>query len=474
MKSKTRLWLLLAAITTGALLLAGCGSSDTAGDDAGEPSAEAVAAAEDQPTPTSGDSTASDVDGEQAAEPPEAGQVAPPRDPSLPFAVEAVYDPDAEPYLLWFSAFDPGTYRTGALGTPMSFTTTEVLNSQPNGGGTFVLSDISSRGPDDRDLVFMRAAHLSNPAAPGEPIDGETLWPADDFLGWLDNLHEGVIATDPVNTSINGRPAIRVDLELSDDMGCGWIPGFCVGLAENNGEQILALNPGASYRVWVIDQADEDPLLAVAGIARDEQLPWFDRAEAVLDTVAFGDIAPNPAQFLTPGPARLNTLGGVQVELPENVADLTNDRSRLVNMWAGRGFAAIPITDRPGAIYFSDRPHDVNGVALETADEVVAELTSGGAELTELDAISIDGVDTRVFDVTTEDPGAILLRFSPLDLADAIFGWDAPAAGRVWLIEHPERGLMMISTHAFDDVDTMLPTVNELGEAIVGSLTFAG
>ena len=31
---------------------------------------------------------------------------------------------------------------------------------------------------------------------------------------------------------------------------------------------------------------------------------------------------------------------------------------------------------------------------------------------------------------------------------------------------------MMISTQAFDDVDAMLPTVNELGDATVGSLTF--
>ena len=60
-----------------------------------------------------------------------------------------------------------------------------------------------------------------------------------------------------------------------------------------------------------------------------------------------------------------------------------------------------------------------------------------------------------------------------MHLADPAFGWDAPAAGRIWLIEHPERGLMMISAHAFDDVDAMLPIVNELGDAIVQSLRFA-
>lgn len=37
---------------------------------------------------------------------------------------------------------------------------------------------------------------------------------------------------------------------------------------------------------------------------------------------------------------------------------------------------------------------------------------------------------------------------------------------------HPDRGLMMVSTHAFEDVETMLPVVNGLGETIVSTLSF--
>lgn len=465
MNSLVARWWLIAALALGAVIVAGCGSSD----DSGAADTEGVASGpEGEPTSTPTGGVADDPESSDG----QTAQPADQRDPSLPFAVDLVYDAEAEPYLLWYSAFDAGTYRTGALGTPMSFTTTERLNTQPNGGGTFVLSDVASRGPDDRDLVFLRTAYLSDPTAPNLPIEEQSFWPADDFLGWLENLHEGVIAGDPVETSINGLPAIRVDLELSDEIECGWLPGFCVGLAENNGEEIRALNRGAFYRVWMVEQNEEDPLLIVAAIAREEQLPWFDRADAVLDTVAFGDVAPNPVQRLTPGPAELNALGGIQVDVPENISDLTNGRSRLVNVWAGRSFSVVPITERPGLVVFAERPHGADAMPLTTADDVVAELTSGGAELTELDPTTIDGVDARVFDITFDDPGAILLRFSPLDLADPMFGWDAPAAGRIWLIDHPERGLMMISTQAFDDVDAMLPTVNQLGDAIVKSLTF--
>ena len=469
-------WYWLGTLGLALLLLAACGSSDAAGaGDAGSgdvavvnddattdnPDAETTDASEDEPA---GEDTA-------AADDEEAAPVVR-RDPATPIAVDAAYDPDAEPLMAWFAPFEPGTYRTGALGTPISFTTIEALNTQLNSGGSFVISDVSSRAPDDRDLTFFRVGAFSDPAAPNASIEEQVGWPNDDFAGWLEDLHEGVIATEPVETTVNGFAAIRVDLELDDDIECGWLPGFCVGLITNNGDEIKALNKGASYRVWVIEQGDEDPIGIVDGIARDEDESWFGRSDAVMDTLAFGEIAPNPVQQLVPGLNQLAALGGVEVEVPDNVAELTNGRSRLLRPWNGRGFAVIPINDEPGAIFFSDRPHDLDGDPLASADAVVDELTEAGAELTELDATTIDGVDARVFDVTTSDVGAIMLRFSPLDVNEDYLGWDAPAAGRIWLIDHPDRGLMMFSTHAFGNVDTMLPVVTELGEAIVGSLTF--
>lgn len=449
------------------LLLAACGNS--------EPSATAGGAADEETTvedsavnttnapddPAESDSTAEESDG-----------LITEKDPAAPIAADAVYDPSAEPIMTLFSAFEPGTYRTGAHGTPMSFTTAEALSTQSNRDGAFVLTDVSSRAPDDRDLVFIRVGAFSDPAAPNAPMEEQTVWPNDDFLGWLDNLHEGVIATGPVETTVNGLAAIRVDLELSDDIECGWLPGLCVGFVENNGQDIKALNKGASYRVWVVDQGTEDPLAIVAGIANDDDAPWFQRADAVMDTLAFGDIAPNPVQQLAAGPNSLNVLGNVDVDLPDDISELTNGRSRVVHRWTGRLFSLIPITGQPAAIYFAERPHDLDGNPLATTGDVVSELRAGGAEVTELESATIDGVDARVFDVTSADVGAILLRFSPLDTNEEFLGWDAPAAGRIWLIEHPDRGLKMISTHAFENVDDLLPQVNELGEAVVESLTF--
>ncbi|MDW3179978.1 MAG: hypothetical protein R8J94_21495 [Acidimicrobiia bacterium] len=393
------------------------------------------------------------------------------RDPLEPIAADAAFDAAANPMLEWFEPFEAGTYRTGALGTSVSFTTTEVLNTQVNGGGMFVISDVASRAPDDRDLVFIRVAAFSDPASPNTSVLEQTPWPNDDFLGWLENLHDGVIATEPVETTVNGLAAIRVDLELSDEIECGFFPGSCVGLLYNL-QDLKALNKGASYRVWIIEQGAEDPLAIVDGIARDEDAPWYERSDAIMDTLAFGEIAPNPVQPLTSGPNQLAALGGIEVGLPDNVAELTNGRARLINQWSGRGFHRLQVTDEPGAVYFADRPHDNDGNPLTSSDDVVTELAAAGIELTELETSTVGGVETRVFDVASTDVGAIPIRFSPLDAAVDYLGWDTPAAGRMWLIEHPDRGLMMISTHAFENVDVMLPVVNELGEAIVGSLTF--
>lgn len=441
----------LTALAAAVILLSACGGSDSAAS--GTDADEGVSAAAD------------DEGGEErttAEEAPHGAAVD--DDPAAPVAPDSVYDPSAAPNLAWFSTFEPGTYRTGALGTPMSFTTTEALSTQPNGGGIFVLSDVASRAPDDRDLVFIRIGAFADPVAPNVAIDEQSGWPADDFLGWLAELHEGVLTTEPVDTAVNGFDAIRVDMELSDEVDCGYDGGSCVGFVTNHGHEIKALNKGATYRVWVVDQGDEDPLAIVAGIARDADSAWFERAAAVMDTVGFGDVAPNPVQQLVAGPNQLDVLGGVAVNAPDDLV--------LIEAWNGRGYAFAPIAGRPARIDFVDRPHDIGGAPLGSVDAVIAELSAAAVELIELDPVTIDGIDARVFDMANDDVGAILLRFSPLDVAEDYLGWDAPAAGRLWLIEHPDRGLLMINAKVFDDVEELLPVVTTLGEEMVESMTF--
>lgn len=471
-------------VATAVLLAAACSSDDGAATsgEGGETAATSVATTIAPPTTTTAgddvpgdvdDGTTSDVDTEEATAEDDFAALAEMRNPSEPYGVAATFDADAEHLVASFAPLEPGTYRSGAVGTPLSFVTTEPLFVQPNERGTFVITDESSRGPDDRDLVAIRVGNLSDPMAPNAPVGEQTPWPNDDFRGWLESLPEGVIRSSPVDTTVNGFEAISVDMRLSDDIDCGYLPGTCVGVVDNNAEEAKGLNKRSVYRMWFVEQDDEDPILITAAINNDEDGEWFPRAEAILDTMAFGDVTPNLVTRLVDGTNQLPSLGGIEVTLPD-AATLTNDRSRHTGSWSGRGFWTIDLSDLPGVVYLSDRPHGFDGLPLESADELLSLLEAAEVTAVEADAVTIDGVEARVFDLTADPLNVfdIAFRFSPDDLAREFFGWDVPAAGRMWIIEHPDRGLMTISTHAFDAVEATLPLVNTLGETIVGSLVF--
>ncbi len=54
--------------------------------------------------------------------------------------------------------------------------------------------------------------------------------------------------------------------------------------------------------------------------------------------------------------------------------------------------------------------------------------------------------------------------------ADAIFAGTADEC--IWLVEHPQRGLLMITAEAFENVDVAFPIALAQTEAIIGSLEF--
>lgn len=466
-------WRRLVAAGVLGVALTACGGSES--DGPADATQTDVQSPEPEPVDETADAADSDGGSPDESEDPADDDVATgAADPVAPDEASdgGLYDAEATPLAGWFTPFEPGIYRTDAVGTPTSFTTAERLSTQPNGGGHFVLSDVSSQGPDDRGLVFMRIGAFTDPAAPNTPVGSQTAWPNDDFLGWLENRPSTVIASEPIETTLGGKPALQVDLSLDETAECGFAPGACVGFVLNNGQDIKALNPGSSYRVWVVNQGDEDPLLVSADIARPEDAAWFDRADAVLDSVAFGDLQPNPARPLDPGANEYPVFGGVAIVWPENISALTNGDERLVTVWASRGFHEVPLTGAPGTVTFADKPLDVQGIELGSADDLIAAIAALGIATAELEPVIVDGVTTRVFDVQAAGPPTIALRFASIDLQADDLGWFAPLRGRIWLIEHPERGLMMLSANDYGPDEASLGQTREIAEAIVSSLVF--
>ena len=363
-----------------------------------------------------------------------------------------------------YSPVADGTYRVDTLGAPFTLTIGPDLWVQPNSLGQFVLTHASSQGPDDRDIVIVRLSRLSDPAQPGFGIENlgsvwpEDLgdgWPADDFAGWLDNLIEDVMISNRETTTLGGLAATRVDLELGETSCSG--RGPCMLFGSSHGWNARFLNPGSNYRIWVLEVDSEDPMAVIVGINREADLDWFDTADTILSTLAFGDVGPNPIQKVTAGPIELPFLGGIRSELSDEALVFqrleTHGTIGLEAWWGDTDFLA--------------NPYDSDGNALETPDDLVSALEQSGTVVTEIESIVIDGLEARAFDIASSSNRPSLNR-----AADDERGWWTPARGRLWVIDHPERGLLMITSEAFASVDTIFPIILAHTESIIESLEF--
>lgn len=462
--------LMVVALTTA------CGSdgSDTGAEEAATTTAAPTTSVAE--TSTTADAVEDETADEATEEP----------DPAVVDEGPATFDPDATLLTTQFQGIDPGTYRVDTVGTPLSITVGGGIWVQPNSDAFFVLSAANSQGPNDRDLVFLRVTDLADPTNPGAPPEEQEGWPAADLEGWIAALTPDIEVTEPEPTTAGGLDALRFDVSLADSAECMPNPFFsCIGLATNrlvNGKEIT---PGATLRVWWVDQGDESPLMVVAGIARDSNSGWWDTVDEMMATLAFGDIAPNPipegdllaaglAGSATAGTVTLPILGGLSFDLPAD---------EFINQVDDFGYAAVGFGDRAASteIFVAARTQPLAGspeqdwaasTPLATIDEAIAWLTERGATITEIEGSTIDGVAARVFDIEAPETGGPPPALMPLGVTAVDgFGWFAPPNGRLWMSE-TDLGILVVTAEVFESVDD-LPATIERSEAIVASLDLA-
>ncbi|NNF55554.1 MAG: hypothetical protein HKN03_14060 [Acidimicrobiales bacterium] len=379
-------------------------------------------------------------------------------------AVPATFATDAPLLTEEFGHLEPGNYRVDTLGTPFTFTLDQPQALQDNHRAHFVLSHPGSQGSSDRDITFMRLSALSNPAEPTASLEasGEG-WPADDFAGWLDTLTDEIVVSNRESTTFGGLKAIRADLQLGET-DCRGGEGSCVLFGTNNLFNVKSLSAGSTtaplpsrFRIWVVEQDDQDPLAVIVGINRESDQDWFDTADTILSTLAFGDIGPNPILDLPAGRVELPFVGGVRTELSGGSFAMLDPQ----------GFGKIVLGDWEVHSGFLSNPLDSTGNVLETPDDLVAALEQGNETVTEVESIVIDGINARVFDVASASTERTLML-----TRDDGKGWHSPARGRIWVIDHPDRGLLMLTAEAFENVDMIFPLVLAQTEAIIESLEF--
>ena len=348
-----------------------------------------------------------------------------------------------------FQPVPAGRYRVETIGAPFVIDIPEGWFVQPNSFGHFVITDPESMGPGDRDIVMIRPSHLADPDQPGAPVDQQDGdWPLDDITGWLEALIPGVVDGDAVTTTIGGFEAVRFDVAVGDDVECG--EEFCVGFATNRQVNSMWFDPDVRYRVWWIDGGDQSPIAVNIG---DGSAPEFaERAQAVLETVVFESIGPNPVPAegnlwelgvpsdVPAGEVTLPVGPGIEFEMSESHFIVQNDH-----------FAGV-LLQGPGEvdILFPDLAFD--GTEIATVDDVV-DAVERDPDLSGLVVGSrdVDGYEATEVEISSDlqpggdGPPPKLLRSGGAE-GD---GWRAPPDGILWVMETPD-GVAVITAEWFE------------------------
>ncbi len=385
----------------------------------------------------------------------------------------ATFNPDSERVIDESVTLEPGSYRFDTVGTPLSFSTDSDLTPDVvlNMNGRFVMVQPGSVGPDDRDISFGRLTVLADPENPVvDTFDPATGWPANDALAWANSLSDPFVVTKAEESTLGGRSAVLIEVHVAED-ACSSFGDFCVLLGANltaNSvpEQtceclhLQMLKEGSRYRIWIVDQGNEPPLLVKVGVASEADIEWFEDAEDLLDTLAFGTVEPNPILASAPGPVALPFLGGVEVELPDDAYAVRASGS-------ADEFGRIAMDNWPGSTDLLTNPQDLNGRPLETAADLAAALRSRNIAVEVQGSTTVAGLPATI--LVFEDPG----RREALAVGvDGTSTWRAPRRAQLWVVEHPDRGLLVITAEAFENADIVLPLAVTQTEGVLESLAF--
>lgn len=429
----------LVALSAALAVLAGCGSDASESDAAAVDTTTTTAAGADGETTLTESSTEVESD------------------PHAP----AGFVGDADVLDLRSGPVEVGSHRVDSLGTPLSLTVGEEHWVQVNGGGMFVLTHPRSNGPDDRDIVFLRLPMLTDPDVLVDSLDiltaGDDLaaWPSTDFAGWLDAVPDEIVVTDRAETTLGGLDATFAQLEIVDP-DCGRSAPCAMFGINHDSFRSKALTVGSVYRIWMIDQPAEDPLAVIVGASREPYEEWFEAADTVLATVAFGEVGANPVS-LAEGTAELEALGGIRVSF---------DQPMVVDR-AAADFATVKVANAPHGMEMLTNPVAVDGTDLPTVNDLIGALDAAGVSTTEVESVTVGGEDARVFDIGSPS-GSPALRRSAVSSAE----WFAPPRARLWVIEHPDRGLLMITAEAYVQPDEFFEPALEAAAPVLASLEF--
>lgn len=353
------------------------------------------------------------------------------------------------------TVLEAGAYWIDTLGTPFTLSVGEATGLWANNDGIVSFATLMSDNADDRTITLRRTALLPDPELPTGRVVGTDGWPATDLRGWLNRASDQVTATEPTDTRLGGLDALFVELEFS----CG--NEDCVAGNFFLDPRLPMFTPGSRYQMWVLDQGQEDPIVVTVSIDDDNERAWFDQAELLLSTIDFKPTEANPVRQVGAGSVELDVFGGVVLEMPEEVV--------LVEPF--EGLARVLPGSVDGRVEFLTRPADVDGIEVTTVDELLRLLADQAIDVAEKAPLTVDGFEARAFEVTAGEFARVVLKSRVEDFDRPESGWRAPRAGHLWIIEHPDRGLLIVSAEGSGPGDA--ETSGAWTESVIERLDFS-
>ena len=258
---------------------------------------------------------------------------------------------DAAVELTFGGPVEPGVYTTDILGTTLDLGLAESWIAAAGGTAGAVFVDPETETETSELMLVARVNALpTDEQVTTEPegisYDGDP----NDIDAWIDAVGELIIG-ERSETTVGGRDAEVIDIRVDPDGvnsvpgGCGSTDDRCFFVASTGGDALFAfiVRTTEVYRMWLIEQGDEDPVM-VLGIADENAPEWLDeRADPFVDGLAFGEPAPHPVPPLDgpaweagftatvpPGVQSFPVLDGIQLELPEEHFILQQDNCMLI------------------------------------------------------------------------------------------------------------------------------------------------
>ncbi len=388
-----------------------------------------------------------------------------------------------------------GAYTTELMGTPLTLDLDREWVVPVGDPGAMVFVDPETETDTAETILVTRMNSMAGAAdADVEPKGPTMSGPSNDLGAWVEALEE-VVAVGPEESEISGYSTMSYDVSLDPD-GTRSIPGGCGPTPEDRclfvggtGSQTVAffiVRTTEVYRMWMIDQGDEDPILVTA-IASEDNVAWLDdRAEAFVAGMTIGEVAPHPvalpegdvweagfSSVVPAGDVFVPALGGLNMTLPYETFVFQDNNCLTVD-------SDTPAEDAPFHPSVSITLASLLGfgptmVSVDSVEDVIAIAREGETFEPNGETITVFGVELEGYDMRgiAEGPPAPeeSISCSPADGSGSNAHFYPGPNATVYMGPY-EGGVLMVTAEAFTEED--LPAAEQLLDQLLPTLALAG